>query len=334
MSRRPPTCAWRGCVTRIKLRRSRQDSQRQLTANAEAFASERSLLNDQPHKIVCGSHHMEITRRLQELQLSRVVPDTAIPPPPAPAAFASASSMQPAPVGQTMAALIFAAHLQGSVAPIPAVALRSVSLPIHLHSAPAYSAIPAVTLCSTSLPIQLRPLAFDDLHTPTHPYARVVQPRHEPRLSRSLTDELYEQRMEGRRSQRQWTSKRAEREASSYERGWDRMLERGGNEYTNWPLSGMRSILEKTTCCSWDGEDGVEAEKPREGCQRFMQLVGMQRVVHDHIRIRLQCRGEACGRQVTVSNHPNRTVVYQDIPADIRQHSYSPYILTLSHGGW
>jgi hypothetical protein len=66
------------------------------------------------------------------------------------------------------------------------------------------------------------------------------------------------------------------------------MLENQGNEYTSWPLSGMRSILEKTTCCSWDGEADVKRAQPRQGCQSFMRLVGVQHVVDDHIRMRLQ----------------------------------------------
>ena len=108
------------------------------------------------------------------------------------------------------------------------------------------------------------------------------------------------------------------------------MLERGGNEYTNWPLVGMAAILEKTACCSWDGEDGEQVGRGRQGCQSFMRLVGVQRVIHDHIRLRLKCRGERCGREVTISNQSSQKKKYSVLPAAIKHSSFSPYVLKLS----
>ena len=107
------------------------------------------------------------------------------------------------------------------------------------------------------------------------------------------------------------------------------MLENGGNEYTNWPLTGMQSILEKTPCYSWDKEDAAQSGQSRQECQSFMEVEGIQRVVHDHIRVHLQCRGAACKRKVTISNQATAKRQYADLPADIAQASFSPYILEL-----
>jgi hypothetical protein len=89
--RRPASCAWRGCCTVVRLRRLPQDSQRRLTPAAEALARQRDLLSDQQqHKMVCGKHHMEITRLL----VQQLAPNTAVLSPLPPALSASYTAAQ------------------------------------------------------------------------------------------------------------------------------------------------------------------------------------------------------------------------------------------------
>ena len=101
------------------------------------------------------------------------------------------------------------------------------------------------------------------------------------------------------------------------------MLARGGNGYARWPLKGLQAIVEKTACCAWDGEDTARAGRP--GCQAFMQLVGTKTVIHDHMRLMLRCSDASCGREVTCGNVEDRKVLYTDLPARIKQTSFSSY---------
>ena len=61
-----------------------------------------------------------------------------------------------------------------------------------------------------------------------------------------------------------------------------------------------------------------------------MRLVGIRHVVHDHVLIRLRCSAEGCGREVTISNREKERRRYTDLPASIKQKSFSPYILMLA----
>ena len=106
------------------------------------------------------------------------------------------------------------------------------------------------------------------------------------------------------------------------------MRNKGGNGYITYPLSGIHSLGEKTICHSWDGED--TATGGRQGCWSFMRLVGIRHVVHDHVLIRLRCSAEGCGREVTISNREKERRRYTDLPASIKQKSFSPYILMLA----
>jgi hypothetical protein len=143
-----------------------------------------------------------------------------------------------------------------------------------------------------------------------------------------LTGQEADERRQERLSRRLRGSRRAEKEDSSYLREWSRMLERGGNGYVLWPLEGLKAILEKTICNTWDGEDSGHGGRP--GCGSFVDMLGMQRVVHDHIRLRLRCRGETCGREVTVSNQEVSRRLYGVLPPQIRQVTYSAYVLRIS----
>ena len=106
------------------------------------------------------------------------------------------------------------------------------------------------------------------------------------------------------------------------------MEEEGGNRYTIWPLLAICALCEKTTCHSWDGEDKVQGGRP--GCHSYMRLVGISNVIHDHICIRLECTGQDCGREVTISNQDMKKLRYVNLPATIRQSSFSSYILKLA----
>ena len=94
--------------------------------------------------------------------------------------------------------------------------------------------------------------------------------------------------MQQRRDGTQRRKTRAEKEADSFRRQWTAVDAAGGNSYTPWPLKGMQSILEKTTCCSWDGEAGTQAG--RRGCQSYMEFIGVDHAIHDHIKLQLKCR--------------------------------------------
>ena len=266
MRRHRPTCEWQGCNVIVKRRPERTDSERRLSARAAPLARERGLLSDQRHDVVCDAHRKQIDRLLQlpaDIALPPPPgPAPALPPPSAPAHSASVlSGVQHAPLGQGMAALLLATE------EVTHAIVRSTSLPAYLH-------LPFARAVALADPAA-RPLAFGDLCTPTHPYTSVAQLRQEPRLRRSLTGQLHAAQLEERQRPdgARWTSNRAQRTISSYQRQWERMLAAGGNQYASWPLLGMASILEKTICSSWDGEDGVQPGQSQQGCQSFMRVI-------------------------------------------------------------
>ena len=184
----------------------------------------------------------------------------ALTPPPASASSACSASSSPGLgplVQELMANLLLASMLSLAT---PALTVRSVFLP-HPTPPPPPPSIPRNHTAA-------RHLTFSDLGKPTHPHTEVVHTHQEPRFSRLLTGQQLEERLQERgQRQQQWTSKRRQRESNSYTRHWSCTQAKGGHEHTSWPLSGIHSILEKTVCCAWDGEDGVPSG--RQGCQRM-----------------------------------------------------------------
>ena len=318
------TCAYLGCATVTRRRPKSWHSARPLSVAAAALARERGLLHDQGHVIACVRHRKLIYGLLPS---SAPLPPVPEPAAPLPDAISSSSSSSSSPSsahnpsdGLPMAVLLSAVQLSMST---PAVVLQS--------ALPAPQSNPHLPSATASVHPGVRPLAFTDRRAPTHPHAQVVHPRQQPRFGRALTGPQVEERAQQRQARRNgvpWRSKRAEREARSYARDWAHMEEEGGNRYTIWPLLAICALCEKTTCHSWDGEDKVQGGRP--GCHSYMRLVGINNVIHDHICIRLECTGQDCGREVTISNQDMKKLRYVNLPATIRQSSFSSYILKLA----
>ena len=291
----PATCARRHCTAVVRRRPRRNDCEKRLSIEADRVARDNQLLTEQGHSVVCVKHRKEICLLLRPPNINNV-PSS----PPSLAFSASSSSSHSAstapphhdppsespPSSASIEQLMAAAHLsvaQQSMATmaIPAIPLRSVSLPTLRH-------LPPPSPAAAPIHPAARHLGFTDLGHPVHPHSQVVHPHQQPRHSRLLTGEQYAERQQEREWRRQWSSKRVDRETISFQRAWKRMLERGSNLHCTWPLIGMQCLLEKTTCCSWDGEDDVRGG--RLECQGYMQLVDMRRLTHDHIRAEARAR--------------------------------------------
>ena len=273
-------------------------------------ASTPKVDNTGGHDVVCGTHRTALGVSMRATSSAAMLAVSSPPP---------SSIPNSAPV------------LPGPVLPIlPTPALsherRELWASLVVASASAVSS-PAIVLHrsgSCPAPAANIPVLVERA---VHPFAVVVHPRLEPRFSRALTGVQLQERLLARRLRQtgQWRSKRAEREARSYRHDWDEMLSRGGNEYVAWPLRSLQAVYEKTVCGSWDGEDSMQ----RHGCQHLVKFVGISRIVHDHIRIKLQCTNAACGREVTLTNRDGEKRAY-DLPSHIKQHSFSADVLKRS----
>ena len=305
------TCARWGCAVTVHRHPQRKHSSRRLSPQAAIFALAHDLLDvDCGHHVVCGTHRIALSN-LMRASSSTAEPSISSPPP---SSIPDSASSPPGPVLPIL--------------PTPALSHERqelwASLVVASASAEPSAAIIVRRRASCPAPPSNIPVPIERA---VHPFAVVVHPRLEPRFSRALTGVQLQERLLARRLRQtgQWRSKRAEREARSYRHDWDEMLSRGGNEYVAWPLRSLQAVYEKTVCGSWDGEDSMR----RHGCQHFVKFVGISRIIHDHIRIKLQCTNAACGREVTLTNRDGAKRAY-DLPSHIKQHSFSADVLKRS----
>ena len=297
-------CAERDCTVAVRKNPGRRHSERPLSVPAEVLARERDLLKNHGHVVVCHTHRKAMDRLLAtsapQLPVHVLhspspplssVPDNAAASPPSSFALSPplSASETGAPLSPPASGATSSTSSPSAFNPMAIMGQNHLMALLALVGAAQTSAVtPALTLRTASLPLptpvphppaMIRHLKFTDLGKPEHPYTYVVHPHHQPRSDRTLTGPLLEERQQARRDRPQWRSKRAEREGRSFERQWSEMERKGGNGRITWPLVGMHSILEKTTCCSWDEEDAVRGG--RQGCQQWMKLVGMNTAVHD-----------------------------------------------------
>ena len=120
--------------------------------------------------------------------------------------------------------------------------------------------------------------------TPALAAQRLPPPQEEPRVLRALTGHEVEERSQPRRRR---TMK--ERAIAGRALGGCRL-----------PLSLVTTLLNRTQCDAWDGEDDVTGGRP--GCRALMHAEG-SRERGGNVEILLMCTGEDCDREVVVSNH-------------------------------